>query len=363
MTRLRRFIPLLQQLAIALLLVLCAAMLGKLWLSGDAETTAALAGGKRFVVTIEDGKVEGLASKQDEAAESPAIAAALPPAPVAEPKAVEITASIQPSSSPISGINEELLDKSAGAPLPKISASGIKPWQYYAKSFRRQNEMPMIAIVVTGLGHSKKTTELALSLDDRIGLSFSPYAVSVASWAAASRMTGHEMYVDLPLQTARYPTDDPGPFSILTTRSNTDNVKNLLWAMSRFQGYVGLYAPMDEVVTPNHDTFVPLAEEIARRGLLLLMGRGTVTHEEKDKRREGLLSIGGDVWIDEELSEMNIQARLATLEQTAQRNGMAIGVAGATPLSIAQIRRWHETLGERGIVLAPVTFITKLKHP
>lgn len=335
-----------------------------IWQSGSSETRDALASGKRFIIHVEDGRVEGAVTMVEAKSEEKGDV----PPPAAEPTPADASAvtAVQASSSPIAEVSEDMVDRSSGVSLPKISAADVKPWQYYIKTFRRQNELPLIAIIITGLGQSKKVTEMALGLDDRISLSFSPYGATVGSWAAASRLTGHEMYVDLPLQTINYPSKDPGPYSMLITRSNTENIKNLYWTMSRFQGYAGLVAPMDEVVTANADTFIPLAKEIERRGVMLLIGHVVTQPLEMEENSRSnkleLVTNTADVWIDEELTEMSMQARLATLEQIAQRNGYAVGIAQAYPLSINQIKHWQETLGERGAALAPVSAITKLKN-
>lgn len=382
---LTRYVGLLIKIGIALGVLWSIVTLTMFWFSGAEETKKALATGERFIIHIEDGKVEGAAPsapevKQAEAMpEQPASPASeekkadaatekpVPPSPANEPppaalEEVDVPA-VTASSNPIVDVSDDLLDKSTGVPLPKISESGMKPWQFYAKKFRRQNELPMIAIVVTGLGHSKHSMELALALDDRIGLSFSPYASAIANWTTSARLTGHEMYVDLPLQTTGYPTDDPGPNSILVARSNTENIKNLNWAMSRFQGYVGLVAPPSEVVTHTAEAFAPLRDEIAPHGLMMLMLNSVSAAPEKNKDKPPLITMNADVWIDEELSEMSIQARLATLEQVAQRTGSAIGIVRSYPLSLNQVKLWQETLGSRGIVIAPASFITKLKYP
>ncbi|MDX2073337.1 MAG: divergent polysaccharide deacetylase family protein [Alphaproteobacteria bacterium] len=358
---LARHLAIIMKAALALCLLWMAAMLAIFWMSGAEETKQALASGKRFIIHIADGRVEGLAPAAPEQTAEATPAPDIPPPAAAEP---EMVTDVQASANPIAEVSDDLLDKSAGTVLPKISEAGIKPWQYYIKTFRRQNEMPLIAIIITGLGHSKHTTEMALALDDRIGLAFSPYAAAITGWSSASRMTGHEMYVELPLQTAGYPDDDPGPYSILVTGGNDRNLKHLQWAMSRFQGYVGLVAPPREVVTRSADAFAPLREEIARRGVMLVRARDAVAPEgDKKKKQVPIVELGADVWIDEELSDMSIQARLATLEQMAQRDGMAIGIARAYPLSITQIKQWQETLGSHGIVLAPASFIAKLKFP
>ncbi len=382
---LTRHIGLLIKIGIALGVLWAIASLTMFWFSGAEETKQALATGERFIIHIEDGTVEGAASpapevkKAEAAPEQPASPASeekkaeaasespIPPSPVTEPppKAAEEAdvPAVTASSNPIVDVSDDLLDKSTGVPLPKISESGVKPWQFYAKKFRRQNELPMIAIVVTGLGHSRHSMELALALDDRIGLSFSPYAGAIVNWTTAARLTGHEMYVDLPLQTTGYPTDDPGPNSILVARSNTENIKNLNWVMSRFQGYVGLVAPPSEVVTHSTEVFAPLRAEIAPHGLMMLMLNSISATPEKNKDNPPLVAMNADIWIDEELSEMSIQARLATLEQVAHRTGSAIGIVRSYPLPLNQIKLWQETLGSRGIVIVPASFIAKLKYP
>lgn len=363
---LARHIATVQKAAIVFLLLWFVFMLVLFWRLGDVETREAVLTGKRFIIHTADGRVEGAViitpNKNDDEVKIEAPAAS-------EPIAADASAvtSIQASSSPIAEVSEDLIDRSVGVPLPHISAAGVKPWQYYTKSFRRQNELPLVAIVITGLGQGKNVTEMALKLDDRISLSFSPYSVNVASWAAASRLTGHEMFIDLPVQTTTFPNEDPGPHSILLSRSNTENMKNLYWAMSRFQGYAGLVAPSTEVLTQSQDSYVPIAEELERRGVMFLVGHPAMEtgKEESDKKNaskaKNIVSLNADVWIDEELTDMAIQARLATLEQIAQRNGKAIGVIRAYPLSIGQIEHWQKTVGERGVVLAPASFLAKLR--
>lgn len=364
---LARHIVTIQKLSIAFLLAWFGFMLVLFWRSGDNETREAMVTARRFIVHVADGRVEGAIIIASPANREKSPDMALPE--TSEPVEADASAvtSIQASSSPIVEVSQDMLDKTAGVTLPRISSAGTKPWQYYVKTFRRQNELPLIAIVITGLGQGKHATDMALALDDRFSLSFSPYGSSVASWAAASRLTGHEMYVDLPVQTASYPNEDPGPYSILLQHSNTENIKNLFWAMSRFQGYAGLVTPPTEIMTTSADTYKPVAEEIARRGVMLLIGHSATEaspdkEDEKNKVKE-LVSLNADVWLDEELTDMAIQARLATLEQMAQRNGMAIGVMRAYPLSLKQIDHWQKTIGERGVVLTPLSFIATLKHP
>lgn len=361
----KRHATLVQKICIGLLLAWFAGMLVLFWMSGEQETKEALISGKRYIVHIESGEIEGAVTLS--VSESDEETSALNIEKAAEPIVGDATSvtNVQASSTPIADVMDDMIDKKLGVALPKISESRQVPWQYYVKKYRRQDERPLVAIVITGLGHSKHITDMALALDDRFSLSFSPYARMVASWAAASRLTGHEMYIDLPFQTSTYPHSDPGPRSILISNSNTQNIKNLYWVMSRFQGYAGLVAPTTEIVTSNNDTYVPIMKEVARRGVMMLVGHPPTSlrsDEENSDRPRNLVSMNAHIWIDEELTEMAIQARLATLEQTAQRNGYAIGMAHAYPLTLDQLKYWRETMGSRGVMLAPLSFIANIRQ-
>lgn len=370
---LKRKLGLVLKLCIGLLVAWTALMFVLFWLSGEKETQIAFATGKRFIVTITDGTVAGTeAATPESEAKAAAEKAAEAAIPLPAPEPVQADAStvtdVITSTNPINDISENMIDKVNGLSLPKVAESGERPMQYYAKNYRRQNELPIIAIMVTGLGQSKKITEMALALDDRISLSFSPYSPVAGSWAAASRLSGHELYLELPFQTTDYPDTDPGPYSMLLSRTQAENMKNLHWALSRFQGYAGVVAPIGEVITSNPDAYTPIAKELSSRGLMMMVGHlagPPIENEDGSIRKLGydITSTYADVWVDEELTEMSIQARLATLEQIAQRNGYAVGVAQAYPLSINEIKRWQQTLGERGIMIAPVSFIPKvMKH-
>ncbi len=351
-------------------------MLAILWFSGGKETAEALQNGKRFVLHVEGEKIEGRdvgaltttanPEKSAEHAEHKDAEAEVPIIPKAvEPPKEDLTVipAVQKSQAPIADILPDLAEKKDDLNLPHPSADGRKIASYYAKAFKRPDERPIISIIVTGLGHSRQVTQSALALNENIGLSFSPYSRTIAGWVEASRVSGHEAYIDLPMQTSGYPAEDPGPYALLLSRSNTQNIAYLHWAMSRTQGYVGLFTPVDGVMSTNSEAYKPLVTDMARRGAMLFMGNEPLLRETKDVIDQSKVDkLVGDVWIDEELSEMGMQARFATLEQTAQRNGFAIGVVHAYPISIAQLKHWLEREGVNDFILAPPSFINQLKR-
>jgi uncharacterized protein len=59
-------------------------------------------------------------------------------------------------------------------------------------------------------------------------------------------------------------------------------------------------------------------------------------------------------------SRSAIDAKLSELESTARRDGYAIGVASAYPVSIARTAEWALVAESRGIHLVPVSALAKI---
>ena len=409
------------RLAFWLVLLTCLALGVLLWLSGAHDTKEALSDGRRLLITLENSAIEGKqislepteAEKEAPAANETASVAATEPtakatspasatenaspesakpapepakappaatepavtapqssispkaeqAPLSPPPLVAL-ANIKPSANPPAVANAALLEKADGGNLPTISPSGQKPWQYYAKPYVHKGHLPMIAIIVTGLGQNKVVTEGALRLPENVSLSFSPYGHEVVNWAQAARTSGHEILVDLPLEPSNYPATDPGPYGLLVGKGATENLKRLKWLMSRLEGYSGFMLPLNEVFSANDVAFRETLIQLDTRGLMIGIPHEPAKDESKKILESGKIPyVIADNVIDEELSGTAIQARLLALQEIAGKRGFAVGIAQAYPLTIQQLSQWSKDLEKNGYTLVPVTFITKIKFP
>jgi polysaccharide deacetylase 2 family uncharacterized protein YibQ len=272
------------------------------------------------------------------------------------------TVTIIPAKIPLPDTNPKLIKKASIGQLPIIGGDGLKSWQYYSRPFERQGKEPIIAIIITGLGHGKFVTEKSFTLPQEITLSFSPYAVNVAEWANTARLTAHEKLVDLPLEPPNFPAADPGPYGLLLDKGLQENENRLRWVLSRYTGYVGAITPYSEVYTANIEAFKVLLQSLANRGLLLVM-----SHEPAKTEVNELLettstpNVIANMLVDEELLDSSIDTRLSVLEQEAKKKGYAVGIIQATPLSIERLRIWSEGLESRGVRLAPLSAVVKLR--
>ncbi|MDX1974846.1 MAG: divergent polysaccharide deacetylase family protein [Rickettsiales bacterium] len=385
-----------------------------LWLSGKHETEDAFASGRRLLVTLEDGVIAGnvivstaesapkeTASTEDTAdkttdkepatadenavettdkklADAPAETATAtqePEIPIAEEQVVatppnqEVMEDLSdqelpavPAGRMMADQNTSLTEKSKSGPVPVISNKGEKPWKYYAKPYAREGSKPMIAVIVTNLGHNKIVTENALRLPENITLSFSPYAPDILSWGKSARATGHEIVLDLPLQPSDYPITDPGPHGLILDKGSSYNEEQLQWIMSRLPVYNGFVTPSSEGFSSDTEAFKLLLQSISNRGLMMVLGHDPAKDETKELlNTTNVAHVIADLLIDEDLSVSSIQARFIQLEQLAKKRGFAVALAQPYPLTIQQLRQWSKTLEEKGILLVPISAIVKMR--
>ena len=105
----------------------------------------------------------------------------------------------------------------APSALPPPAPPEAPPaWQRFAAGFANPQRLPVIAVVVSGLGLSEAATEAAIRrLPPQVTLSFSPYARRLDEWIALARAHGHEVLLELPMEGADDPASDPGPHTLL----------------------------------------------------------------------------------------------------------------------------------------------------
>ncbi len=392
------------QAALGTLILLCLILAISIWLSGKRETRDAFSDGRRLLIRLDNGAIEGKQESAeptppaaqaktetpasapaqtpehpaaDAAPTAPAVAAEssppaeAPPAATSKPEGmVELPAPLAAADAgpvlaatvPLAAVNPALSEKADAGMLPSIGNDGTKPWRYYAKPYERKGSLPMIAIIVTGLGQSKAVSESAAKLPENFSLSFSPYAKDIASWVKTARIAGHEVFIDLPLEPANYPATDPGPYGLLTGKGQDNNDAHLQWIMARTQGYTGFVTSQNEAFSSNAELFKALLQALGNRGLMLVVGHEPAKSDTKQALETGTTAnITADVLIDEDLSAAAIRARLTSLEQIAKTRGYAIGIASAFPVTMQQLNDWAAKLPEEGFVLVPVTFIVHLR--
>lgn len=247
------------------------------------------------------------------------------------------------------------------AATPGAAPDGRRPLQAFARPFDRAEKRPRVALVVTGLGQASAVTEAALKLPGAVTLSFSPYAAALADGIERARAAGHEVLLDLPMEPAEYPRDDPGPYTLLTTLDPKANRDRLEAMLGRGNGYVGVVAVKGARFLGAANDLRPVLEAVQRHGLLFIdNGASPQSASVRIAGTIGLPIAAAAPPVDSgDAARAEIDRRLADLEETARRNGAAVGLAGAVPATVERIASWAAGLDERKLALAPVSAVAR----
>jgi polysaccharide deacetylase 2 family uncharacterized protein YibQ len=257
---------------------------------------------------------------------------------------------------PLPGLDEE----GSFGRIPRIGDDGTTPFDAYKRPFDLPEGIPVVAVMLTGVGLNEQRTENAINdLPLNISLAISPYARDLQTVARNARAMGHEVFLELPMEPADFPLSDPGPRALLTSLSEGENLVRLEWLLARFPGYAGLISLKGSKFGSLDSAIRPVIEFISRTGLMYVEGSGSgvASYGAQLAANAGTPNAIANVIIDDVPSRRHIDNRLGELVEIAKRNGVAVGIAQSYPVTIQRLRNWAFRLRRQGVVLVPVSAI------
>lgn len=264
---------------------------------------------------------------------------------------------------PVTGIIRDLVEETEHGPIPRMSATGERPFDLYARPANTAtvDGKPMIAVIVTGLGiNTAGSLDAANKLPEAVTLAFAPYGKDLAQTTGAARAAGHELFLEVPLEPFDYPDNDPGPDTLLTGQAPRDNMNKLYTVMGKFGGYAGLINNMGARFTSSGADFGPMMEELGARGLGYVDdGSSNRSLAEQLASANKVPFARADLPLDANPTRAAILNQLAQLEDKARTGGRAIGVISALPVSITALAEWSNNLESRGFALVPASTLMK----
>ena len=261
--------------------------------------------------------------------------------------------------------DQRLVERNRHGLLPRIGADGAKPLEVYARplmlSSKLKSGAPRIALVVGGMGLNRAATQTASDrLPGEVTLGFAPYGADLEKKVAQARETGHEVILQLPMESFEGARETPGPHTLLTDASVDENLDNLRWLMSRFTGYVGVANFLGGKFTADERSIGPVLREAGGRGLAFFDdGTSARTLAPQMAPGQGVAFRAADVAIDIDPRPEAIDAALNRLESIARQKGSAVGSASGLPATVDRIARFAKSLEGRGIALAPLSALAQ----
>jgi polysaccharide deacetylase 2 family uncharacterized protein YibQ len=261
---------------------------------------------------------------------------------------------------PAAAVEARLTDTSRHGPIPKIAADGARPADIYARPVKPSRaDQPRIAIIVEGLGIGANATAEALAkLPAPVTFAFAPHGTDIERWVARARGENHEVLLQVGMEPFDYPDNDPGPQTLLTSLPAEQNIDRLQWFLSHFQGYVGVTSMMGARFMANGEALSPVVREIGKRGLIWFDdGTSPRSTAAQISGAANVAFAKADAVIDAVPTAAAIDDALARLEAMARSRGIAIGAAGALPVTVARIAEWAKAAEARGILLVPISMV------
>jgi polysaccharide deacetylase 2 family uncharacterized protein YibQ len=213
------------------------------------------------------------------------------------------------------------------------------------------------------LGLNDLTTVSAITkLPGDVSLAFAPYGDNLKAQAARARDAGHEILLQVPMESFNYPQDNPGAQTLTTDAPAARNLERLQWVMARAAGFVGIENFLGARFTSDEAALTPILKDLSERGLMFL--------DDGSSARSLAPAIGAslhlpvaraDVVIDAAPTDAAIDAALNRLETLARDKGLASASASALPITLDHLSRWAAGLSERGVDLVPITSTVGLK--
>lgn len=274
-----------------------------------------------------------------------------------QPKRIEISPRARAlPKAPIAGLTRQ----SAFGPIPSKGSGDVL--KSYRRPFSAQAGKQPVSLIVGGLGINRGLTQKAIeNLPADITLSFAAHSVGLQAWVDTARADGHEILIEIPMESAGFDPTEPGADrTLLTTLPPGENGRRLDWMLARAQGYAGLINFNGDVFLTRTDAADPFMTRLSETGL------GFIT--DGDFETPALPALAKSVRqpfkagygvIDPDPIGRVISSRLTGLSQTATSGSHPIGVGFAYPVTLEEVQNWIATLDAQNLQLAPATAALK----
>lgn len=240
-------------------------------------------------------------------------------------------------------VHQSMVEEVDGLVLPKISASGKKPWIEYNKEENIHPNFYKVSILIKGIGLDENAANAAIeTMPANISLSFSPYGRDLTTLMRKARSYGHETYLDLLLCSKNFLKADSGPLAMSITEPVESNIgrikKSLNTTRSPFGGMIINSGIADEDTKEQLTKFL---EYIGSIGLLAIDATGEYGIEAV--KTNNVPRRKADIVIEDNFSRLAVDEKLQEAERIAQERGDVLIVVEAKPVVLHAINDWINT--------------------
>ncbi|MEL7480875.1 MAG: divergent polysaccharide deacetylase family protein [Pseudomonadota bacterium] len=230
-----------------------------------------------------------------------------------------------------------------------------------AQPFSNPEGRPIVAVIVTGMGTNTRHTLAAMD-DLPAGVTFAFTPDARANLLRRAHDTGHETLVEVPLEAEYRGRTQPHSQTLKAFEAANANGPRLASVLRRKPSIYGVISHEGSRFADDADASANLIGALYDRGLPFIahptIGEASFGHAAAIK---GLPFAVAEVHVDSRADAPSIEAELLKLETLAVEHGAALGVGFAFPLTVDMIAEWTQRLESKGILLAPVSALTRVQ--
>lgn len=242
--------------------------------------------------------------------------------------------------------------------IPAVNSSGLTPLSAYKRPFLLTPGKRPISIIIGGLGVNRALTNQAINeLPAEVTLAFAAHIPGLQNWVNQARAKGHEVLIELPMESADFNTNEPGADrALMASRNSNANIRNLDWLLSRAQGYFGITNYNGDRFLTRADVAAPVLDKLSKSGLSFIFDGSINAPSLSALSTTARLPFAkGYTLIDPQPDTGIIQSELSRLTAQAQNSSGTIGVGFAYSETIVAVKNWAHSLDSQGLSLAPAS--------
>ena len=243
--------------------------------------------------------------------------------------------------------------------IPARANDGRTAFKVYARPYTAAANLKPVSLVIGGLGINRTLTTQAINdLPPEITLSFAAHAPNLQNQINAARARGHEVLLELPMESEEFDPAEPGAEWALRARSATmaQNKRNLDRLLSRASGYFAVTNYNGGLFLQRSDSVVPMMAALSDAGLgFVFDGSVSAPSLPTLANASRLPYLKAFSLIDANPDTASIKAELDKMSSLASGGAAPVGVGFTYPQTIEAVSDWVKGLQDQGLALAPVS--------
>jgi len=243
--------------------------------------------------------------------------------------------------------------------IPARASDGRRAFDVYARPYTAGANMKPVSLVIGGLGiNSALTTRAIEELPPEITLSFAAHAPNLQDQINTARARGHEVLLELPMESADFDPAEPGAEWALRVGGtvSAQNKRNLDRLLSRASGYFAVTNYNGDLFLQRSDSVVPMMATLSEAGLGFVfdgsVAAPSLTTLANASRLPFLKAFS---LIDSNPDSASIKSELDRITALADSGTAPVAFGFTYPQTIDAVSDWVKNLPSQGLTLAPVS--------